>query len=175
MVELVVVIVMLGVLGAMIGPRLLGWTGRDTEASALKLAELLSAAARRDSLSSQRVAIKFDSKRSLVEFQVLSTDGGSVGWAGDPLVADVSLAGVTLSSVAADGVTLDASNWRVEFAGGAARPAIGVVLLGDRGKETYRVDLPSRGSRAIVTSGATPPEGIEPMDLDAAGKGESPW
>jgi hypothetical protein len=90
-------------------------------------------------------------------------------------VPDVGLSTVKLTLATSDGVTLNAASWRVEFSGSSSRPAVGVVLVGDMGKETYRVDLPSRGTRAIVTNSATPPQGIEPLDLDAAGKGETPW
>ncbi|MFA6043993.1 MAG: type II secretion system protein, partial [Phycisphaerales bacterium] len=70
MVELIVVVVMLGVLAGLVGPRLLGWTHRHTEAAALKLADLLSAASRRDTLSSQRVAVDYDAKRGTARMQV---------------------------------------------------------------------------------------------------------
>lgn len=175
MIELIVVVILLSVLVGLITPRMLGWTRRQTEATALKFADLLSAAARRDVLSSQRVAIDFDAKRASARVQVLAISGAQSAWQGDPLVPDVLFNEVALTSITSDGVTLDPSSWRIEFSAGASRPAIGAVLVGDSGKETYRVDLPARGTRAIVTQGETPPQGIEPEDLDAEGKAESSW
>lgn len=175
MVELIVVVVMLGVLAGLVGPRLLGWTHRDTEAAALKLADLLSAAARRDLLSSQRVSIDYDAKRGSARMQVLTVNGRDSSWENDPLVPEVGFGDVKITIATADGVSMNAAGWRVEFSGSVARPAVGVVLAGDRGKETYRVDLASRGARAVVTNSAVPPDGIEPLDLDAAGKEEAPW
>lgn len=175
MIELIVVVVMLGVLAGLVGPRLLGWTHRDTEAAALKLADLLSAAARRDTLSSQRVALDYDAKRGSARMQVLTVSGQGSSWADDPLVPEVGFGDVKVAAATADGVPQALESWRIEFSGSSARPALGVVLVGDQGKETYRVDLPSRGTRAVVTVGATPPAGIEPIDLDAAGKGETSW
>lgn len=175
MIELIVVVILLGVLVGLSTPRLLGWTRRETEAAGLRLGELLSAAARRDLLGSQRVEVDFDAGRGSARMQVLVVQDGQTFWRGETLVPEVALGGVTIASVTADGVTLDPSSWRVEFSGGRARPAIGVVLVGDKGKETYRVDLPARGTRAIVTAGDEPPEGIAPEDLDAEGKGETAW
>jgi len=176
-VELIVVIVILVVVAGAVAPRISAITGRATRASAEHAAQVLSAAARRDSLTSQRIALDYDGTR--LRMLVLD-ESYKDPWREDPLTPAADLSTVRVSEVLADTAPLDPTRWRVEFPQNTPRPALRLVLTDSRGRDPWRVELASRGGRAVVTPGdrAADAQAIEiddAIDLDATGKSSEPW
>ena len=166
------VVVILVVLAGAIGPRLAAMGGREVRASALSVGDLVSVAARRDALTSQRVALEYDGERS--RFVLMTVDAASPGvWREDKLMPPLDL-GDTRLEASVDGVGLDAKGWRVEFPQGSRRPALQILLSDAKNKEHWRVELPSSAAHAAVSAGNSLGMSDQAVDLDAGG-GTSPW
>jgi prepilin-type N-terminal cleavage/methylation domain-containing protein len=179
-VELIVVVVILAVLAAAVAPRLASMGGRETRASAMAVGDLVSVAARRDALTSQRVAIEFNGdKGRLVLMTVDSAPSGSgapqAEWREDRLIPPVLLGNSKITDALMDGVALDARAWRVEFPQGGRRPGLELILSDAKGTEHWRVDLPSSAAHAAISAGNALGMSDQAVDLDAGGGGTSPW
>jgi type II secretory pathway pseudopilin PulG len=180
LIEVIVVVVILAVLAAVIAPRIISPAGQQTRASALAIGELVSAAARRDTLTSQRIALDFDRDKQRLTLMTLVTSTGdtpTTEWREDRLIRHVDLiADTRLEEALADGVALDAKGWRVEFPQGGRRPALELVFSDPFNKEHWRVELPSGAFHAAVHQGQFS-DGVtdQSIDLDATGGGTAPW
>lgn len=172
-VEIIVVLVILSVLAAAVVPRLAAMSGRQARADAEAVAELLSIAARRDELTSQRVALDFDAERG--SLRLLTRRADAADWRPDPLAPDAQLRGSFLESVESEGVDLDPDRWRIEFQQSGRRPPVTLVVTDDRKRDSWRVTLPVGASRAALAPAASrlAPDGS--IDLDAVGRSEEPW
>ena len=171
-VEVIVVLVLLGILAAAVAPRLATLTGRQTRADAQAVAELLSIAARRDSLTNQPVAIEYDAGQA--RLRMLTRRGVTAEWRSDPLAPDAELKASFVESAETDGMDLNPERFRVEFAGALRRPSLSIVLADQSKRESWRVSLAPGASRAVITPASVRiTDGS--IDLDAAGKGEEPW
>src|SRR5258706_8186962 len=107
MVELIVVVVILVILAAAVGPRLAAMGGREVRASAMEVGDLISVAARRDALTSQRVAIEFEGDKSrlvLMTMDVAPSQGGSplAEWREDKLIPPVLLGSTKITDASTD-------------------------------------------------------------------------
>lgn len=176
------VVIILAVLAGAIGPRLAAMGGREVRASALEVGDLVSVAARRDALTSQRVALEFEGDRG--RLVLLTMDGGSSAdgsarppgeWREDTLIPAVTLGNARITDALTDGVALDPRGWRVEFPQGARRPALELILSDVKGKEHWRVELPSSAAHAAVSPGNALGMNDQSVDLDATGGGTTPW
>jgi hypothetical protein len=178
-VEVIVVVVLIALLAVVTVPRLASMTGRQVRASAESLGDLLSMAARRESLSSQQVSVEYNETNHSIVLMALvpeTMEGGSAAmWRVDRLAPPVSLGDSVISMVVADGATLDPRRWRVEFTPGVRRPAVAIALTGGNGKETWRVELPSLADHAVVNAGSEARVIEGAVDLDATGAGSAPW
>jgi type II secretory pathway pseudopilin PulG len=175
-IELIVVGVLLAVLAGVAAPRMASFLGRQVRADAAAVGEMLSAAARRDALVSQPLALDYDGEAGVLRVLVLTQAQDGARWAEDRLMPSVVLAGAVLEHAAADGAGLNQSGWWVEFPQGGRRPGIELVLASDRSKERWQVVLPSGASQAVVrpaVEGAPLASGA--VDLDDAGQGSAPW
>ncbi|PKP96301.1 MAG: hypothetical protein CVT74_17435, partial [Alphaproteobacteria bacterium HGW-Alphaproteobacteria-13] len=70
LVEMIVVIVLIGVIVSVIAPRFAGAARRRADDTARAAALLLSAAAYRDTVGSERLALEFDGSRRTLELLV---------------------------------------------------------------------------------------------------------
>jgi prepilin-type N-terminal cleavage/methylation domain-containing protein len=178
-VEVIVVVVILVILAAAVGPRLAAMGGREVRASAMEVGELVSVAARRDALTSQRVAIEFEGDKGrlvLMTVDAAPAGGGAVAqWREDRLIPPVMLGKTKIADALMDGVSLDARGWRVEFPQGGRRPALELILSDAKGKEHWRVELPSSAAQAAIAPGNALGMSDQAIDLDASGGGTSPW
>jgi prepilin-type N-terminal cleavage/methylation domain-containing protein len=180
LIEVLVVVVILVVLAGALVPRLASMGGREVRASAVAVGDLVSVAARRDALTSQRVALQFDADSGSLALMTMQTSSRDTGapmtpeWHQDRLMPRVQL-GDTIMQASTDGVALDAKGWRVEFPQGGRRPALAIVLSDGAGKEHWRVDLPSIAAHAVVSSGNAQGMSDQTVDLDATGGGTAPW
>jgi len=176
LIEVIVVVVLLAVVAALAVPRLAGFGGGRGRVAGEALGELLSVAARRDELTSQRIALDGDAARVRLLALVVPDAGGPPEWRSDVLIPDVELGGAVVTGVAADGVELDPKRWRVEFPQTSRRPSMRVLVAEASSRETWRVEMASSGSRATVVregSGASAADGS--IDLDLAGRGDQAW
>ncbi len=185
-VELVVVIVIVSIVAGLVIPRITSWKSRQGELSVYAVADLLSAAAKRDVYSTQPAAVEFDAKGGLrlMALQVTnaaSFDPGAEVWVQDPLTPAANLAGVHLLAGAAGPQELDPKKFRVEFPGaGGAQGRPGVALLfGDDEGQRWLVKLPPMGTRAEVVPNAAakglPTIDADAIDLDATGMRDEAW
>jgi type II secretory pathway pseudopilin PulG len=177
MVEIIVVVVILGVLAGLMVPRVISTSGREARRAAEAAAEVLSAAARRDSLSTQRVAIDFDGSLGTLKLVKMGTNArGEASWVDDQLAPRAEMGSAIVTSALSDALTLDAAGqFRVEFPVMGRRPDLTFVIEDSRRRETYRVVLSSSAVRARVVMPGQSTEASAVVDLDAQGKGEQAW
>ncbi len=182
LVELVVVLVIMSVLAGVIAPRLLAGASRSAEAEVYKTAELVSAAGRRDTLTSQQIAIDFDgSTFRLMVLRMPSAADAARGvapeWVRDSMTMPVELKDARLVSVTADGAEVDVKKFRIEFTQNGQRPSVLIVLTQSDGRSSWTVVLPSGAFRARVISREDrfADQEVTSVDLDQAGKAEEPW
>lgn len=178
MVELLVVTVILVVLAGAMLPRLGSGDSRRVRAVAESMADLLSVAARRDALTSQRVCLDFEQESAGARLLVYTVrDDGSAEWREDPLSARVPTEGAVVQSVVVNGIELDTRNFRVEFAPTDRRPIVVMTVADASGRFPWRVELSANGARALARpfDPAAPPAADGTIDLDASGMEDSPW
>lgn len=183
LVETLIVVVIVAILAAVVAPRLSAITQRPARGAALALGELLTAAAQRDALTSQPLAIEFDTASNTVALLAPARgtrldEAASGALARDAIIQPADLGEARVVEVLADGAMVDASaGFRIEFRSGALRPSI-TVLLSDRrdpdGVDPVVVELAADASRAVVRTLGVQGES-DAIDLDAMGKGEEPW
>jgi prepilin-type N-terminal cleavage/methylation domain-containing protein len=184
-IEVIVVVVILGVLAAVAVPRLMAIRGSEAQAAAERIADLLSIAARRDTLTSQRLAVEFDGDAGELRLLTMSSPPDQAAapslqvWRVDRLAPVARLGDALLHEATAGSTTLDPRRWRVEFPQHTIRPALGLVVSDGEELAFRRIDLPSYGTRAVVTPGRTLSagalEGAGFVDLDAIGQGDAAW
>ncbi len=184
LVELVVVLIILAILAGVIAPRLLSGSSRTAEADVRRAAELVSTAGRRDSLTSQQLAIDYDGASSTLRLLVLrlpsavdAARGAPAEWVDDPLAMRVELKDVKLLSATTDGAELDPRKFRVEFKQAAVRPSLVMVFGPSEDRPAWTVSLTPGAYRAQVISGEDRFADVDQttIDLDLAGKSEEPW
>lgn len=195
MIELIVVVVMLGVLGGLIVPRMMSTERRRAQARVEALAGMLTVVAQREALASHRMRLSYDEKRGTVRLDALRVIGaqgermggravlGEADWRPDPLAPAVELAGVSLAEVRFDGRPADDRKWQVEFVPGVPRALIEMVVqMDERGGRPGRVWLvellPYAPEADVVTVGAggvTEGRRARSVDLDDLGRGEVEW
>lgn len=183
-VELLVVLIMLTILAGVIAPRLVSGSSRSAEADVRRAAELMSTAGRRDTLTSQQIAIDYDGATSTMRMLVLrlpsaadAARGSEPEWVDDRMTMRVELKDVRLLSATADGAELDARRFRVEFKQSGVRPGLVLMFGQDADKPLWTVSLPPGAFRARVSAGMGDiADGEQAMiDLDQVGKAEEPW
>ncbi len=186
-IELVVVIVIISVVAGLVIPRITSWKSRQGELSVNAVADVLSAAAKRDTYSTQPAALVYDGGSSGIRLMALqvnnarSFDPGAETWVQDPLTPVANLDGVKLLAGAAGSTELDVRKFRVEFPGaGGAQGRPGVALLfGDDQGQRWLVRLAPSGTRAEVIPNAAnkglPTADVDAIDLDATGLRDEAW
>ena len=186
MIELVVVVVILTILAAAIAPRLMQAGSRRADGEITAVVDLVSAAARRDSLSSQRIALDFNAEtqgqpgrlRVMGFFPPPPTDPfGQSEWREDLLIPGVNLENTVLQAASADGVEVDPRKFRIELKQSIRRPELMITLAVPSSGMRWTIRLASGAARATVGDAtaldATGPAGS--IDLDANGRSEDPW
>jgi prepilin-type N-terminal cleavage/methylation domain-containing protein len=187
LVELIAVIVLIGVLGAMVVPRLVGSGRRTAEREAQQVAALISAAARREALAGEAVAVQYDGPSASFGVQVRRTGGARGGrtrqWIDDPLVPPIALEALQLRRATADGLALPSQSWRVEFPPTEPRPALWLLLVepGEPESSGWQIEaLPEELNAAAIPAdqrarGGGADLAWRRIDLDAQGRGDKPW
>jgi type II secretory pathway pseudopilin PulG len=203
-VEAIVVIVIIGVLAGVTVPRLMGGQARRAALEADALANLLSLAAQRSSISSRPMAVVFEEEdrrfslrvetRSVEEDQPARWDlaamirpvpldasdldrlviGGREGFSALAPAARAAKAGTT----AADGALPRGP--RIDFDPARAREPVSIVLtLSDSSGRAWQIDLLPGQTSATVRPLENPSQWRPPetsaIDLDETGLRETPW
>lgn len=181
LIELVVAIVILAVMVGLIVPRLLSTTERRTRAEVESVTDVVTVAARRASLATQRVALVYDSGIGLrVMIQrakdLTSFQPGNLQWVYDPLAPTSTLEGVSITSATLDGKQLAGSGWLVDFFPASRQPDLSIGLEDSSGRP-WTIVLTGDSVQARAFQGAPAQVGVRTsaIDLDAGGKGDQPW
>lgn len=177
LIELIVVVVLLGIMAAIITPRLFESASRRAGACARELTTLLSVAAHRDSLGADRLALEYDAPARTLRMLMLRSGDGEAQWRVDPLVSEVVIPADATLAAFADGRALDASAWRIAMPPTEPRPTIELRLsLAGARSEGWAITLFSAASSAnLQAPGAAARAALTSIDLDAAGVGNMPW
>ncbi|HRJ50608.1 MAG TPA: type II secretion system protein, partial [Phycisphaerales bacterium] len=111
LVELIVALVILAILSGVVIPRLASGSSRTAEAEVRRAAELISAAGRRDTLTSQQLAVDFDGTTfTLMIFRRPSPADAAKGltaeWLRDAMTMPVELKDARVVAAVSDGMDL---------------------------------------------------------------------
>ncbi len=183
LVELTVVIVILGVIAGLVGPRMVRRDSRQADQTVGRVASLLDSAARRVAMSSDPVQIEFDDEAR--EIRVLSRvreEGFRQSWDRrerwhvDPLIPPVALGDVQVGEVMLDSRRIRDKAWRIQFGGADGTPNVSIDFRTDSPVRAWTVVLAGASGRAVAGSlkdfATMAPTFV---DLDDAGKRVSPW
>jgi prepilin-type N-terminal cleavage/methylation domain-containing protein len=182
--ELVVVLVVLAVLAALAVPRLLASTNRKGRTEAEAVASLLTQAARRQMLTTVRVAVAYDdhdravSVVSLKPSDFSNFDDMERVWVSDPLLPRVNLEELDVVSAVSNTAALQAQNFRAELSDAGSRVSFSMIVRDRTTGTEWTIALPLTADHAVLTEGRdlrdlqTDPDTI---DLDDAGRRDSPW
>jgi prepilin-type N-terminal cleavage/methylation domain-containing protein len=174
--ELIIVVILIGIMSAMVFPRLVGNRSREFNLIVEKVADVVLMFAHRNATSNQPAAIRFDSE--VMQFELLAKvkEDGERFWKLDPLATPIKLPTwleEDALEIYVDGEFTDTSVWPITAAPGESRPLIEVRINWD--SRTAVISLPPH---AIGPSVWIDDEGTEPMmpiDLDAEGRGQEEW
>lgn len=175
------VVVILGVLVALVAPRVGNLGGRAARADAQSVAELLSIAARRDDVTNQRIALVYNSEDGRIRMLVFAKGPeGNMQWREDMLAQAAELRATDIYSLYTDGQDVNSQEWRIEFAQSSRRPAVELTLRSTTSTDRWKVALGAGSTRASITAvdDSDIPGVINDqttIDLDSIGKAEEPW
>lgn len=184
LIELIVVIVLLTVIAGAIVPRLVTTEARRAETSVKNIAALLSAAAHRDAVGGDSIAIVHDGKAGQMTLETLrrAESTAAAEWKRDRFTQPVEFDQVRVRQALIDGREASGNEWRIEFTPVEQRPTVELIVeSGAEGKSRawYIELLPYDTSAKIVSmgGGSSVPTStaLRSVDLDASGKGDSAW
>lgn len=178
LIEVIVATVIIAILAAVIAPRFSNVASRRALASVTEFAELVSAAAVRDGITGQAVAMEFDATTGRLALLTPTPDDArraQGAWRSDPLSRPVELDGVSVEAATLDREELDPSHFRVEFPRTEARARFVVVLRQEAGDSRWAVVLSPTGTRALVVAPQEASRDDDVIDLDATGQGGGVW
>lgn len=182
-VEVIVVCLLIAILATLAVPRFAGFALRRADASVREFAELLSLAAAKDQITARGVAVEFDGSTGTLRILSRTRPGSKddptrpveAGWWQDTLTRPVTLDGVRVASVMADGIEQDPSRWRIEFPRTEPRPRLSIVLETLDQQNRWGVVLSSGATRAQVVDPTALNDSADVTDLDASGKAGVSW
>lgn len=181
LIEAIVVVVIISVMAGVVVPRMVvrDRSGVKREVEAVR--SLLSAAAQRDVMTSQLVALHFDAETSTLRVLTLADAdekkprGDDLWpWRVDRLISPVVLTKTSVVRTQADEVALDEDAWLIEMMRGVRRPDLLLELKGD-GERLWCVYLPSKSAAAAAWQGEADEIERVSYDLDAQGKESREW
>lgn len=182
LIELICVILILSVIGGLIVPRISSTDARANEFRARSIAGLFSAVARKDALASEPMRLEYNREERTLELLVLRKREGErrARWVRDSLLPDADVSQLEPRTLYLDGIAQRPDEWTIEFPQNELRPAITLELQPT--DETQRTRLwivellPYETKATLRTAGSeTDPLRNRLVDLDAVGRGDSPW
>jgi prepilin-type N-terminal cleavage/methylation domain-containing protein len=177
LIELVVVIVLLAIFAAAVAPRFLSLGSRRAESEVQAVASLISAAAMRDVLTSQPIALSFDAETarlSMLCVQAASADAVGL-WKQDPIVAPITLSEARIVSIQSGVRTLDPREWRIEFPQIEPREKLTIELADAKDESRWVLILSPTATAAALFPGSEKDLPSDETDLDQIGKEEDSW
>ncbi len=194
--ETIVVVVIVGILAGLIVPRMINVGQRQAEQESASVQRLLSVAAEKCAVWNQTVAVDFSTDPaggarltvwSQVEDAKASADttgAARVRWREDPLVEPVVFERLRVAQAAQDGQILPSGKWRVAFVPGQPRAELTLRLEPkvEADGPMWSVSIAPDQTTAVrdIASGMASGRGptvtqSRSIDLDDAGKGQTPW
>jgi prepilin-type N-terminal cleavage/methylation domain-containing protein len=192
--EIIVCIVILGLIATAIVPRVLNVGRRQADLEAGRVQRLLSVVAEKCSVWNEAVAVDYSADKSQLSVWTRRADtkagadatgSARVKWEMDGLVEPVVLDRLRLAQAAQDGQILPGGKWRVAFIPGQPRPELTFQLepKAEQDGPRWMVTLAPDQATAVRSAGEDSlhsgklPMGAESrsIDLDDAGKGQTPW
>lgn len=191
LIEAIAAVIIIGIVAGLVAPRLLSGT-RRAESEVKAFASLLSAAAQRDAIGSERLMVRFEPGEARegtvpsVGLYVLRwrDDGsrfGSVAWRPDPMVPTLRLNEIEVRQVTLGSVQERGGAWVLEFPETEPRYPLQLELGmkdGDRQSSRWWVSLSSYATAARVFRSEAElrsPAAVTAVDLDGLGMGERAW
>ena len=175
LVELIVVVVIIGVLSGVIIPRIMQRSSSAEAREAQRVADLLSAMANRESLSSQSVWLTWDKEASRLEVLTPATDpNDDEAMRPERLIPGVHLELLSLVESVVDSHELDEEEWVFQTAPGLPRPLLTLRLEAMSGRE-WSIVLEPQSTVARVFLGDESAEVLRSVDLDEEGKRDQAW
>jgi prepilin-type N-terminal cleavage/methylation domain-containing protein len=178
LVEVILVVVIMSLFAGLIIPRMAGITKSKERLVVTSAADLLSAFAYRDSITSGSAAIEYDgSNRNLM---LLGARGGNsteepLTWQRDPLAPIVRIPDSIDIRALSDGELLPETNWSITAREDGTRPEVQFEISGK--KIEARISLPTwaQGPYVVESDALTVPRVPDSIDLDATGQGRDTW
>ena len=178
--EIIVVVLVIAIFGAMIIPRMAGSQKRKFRAVVEQVADMMTMYAQREQLQQQPVGLRYDREAHQLILEVQDRDANATVviavWTPDTFARPISLPEwVTLLDVLADGESVSIDEWPLATTPSQPRPTISIILEGTDDLNAT-VTLASHAIVPVHTGmpGATP-KSFEPVDLDGAGRAREEW
>lgn len=188
MIELIVVVVILAVAAGAIVPRAMSTPARTAERAALQIRDLLSAAASRAALTSQRILVDYSAQAERMMVWSMTPTSEALGdasdfsakfeWREETLISPVDTEGLEVVSAWLGQAPLDAKAFRVELSSDTPREALTIVLSRAGQASAWRLELDGPATSATfrrTTRDDAAPTRTRRLDLDENGMAEAPW
>jgi len=185
MIEMIVVVLLIGIVGAIVVPRLVGSSSRRADQECEDVRRLISVAASRSALSGQTVLVRYDGADGVMEalpqVEIETSEGTRSEWKRDLMMPSVRLDALRFRRGTADAQALGSSGWSVMFTGGEPRPQLWLAFAPVNAEESagWQVEiLPEEtgaSRRRMNQMSRASGSGLYRVDLDAAGQGERAW
>lgn len=181
LIEAIVVVIIVSVMAGVMVPRMMSRDRSGAKREIEKVRALLSAAAQRDVMTSQLVALHYDSETSMLRVLTLADAdekkprGDDLWpWRSDRLIPSVEIGVLELVRATTDEIVMDDDEWLIELIRGVRRPDL-LLEFEDSYAKSWFVFLPSKGANAAAWTGEADEIERVAIDLDAEGKGDREW
>jgi len=174
--EIIVVIIIIGVMSSMIIPRLSGNQQREFNLAVERVNDVVLMFAHRVSTSNQAAALRYDPDKGLFTLLAKVEEADGYYWGFDPLAEPVKLPSWLESdaiTIFVDGEITDTMQWPVTTTPGESRPLIEVAMHWN--DHAALISLPSHAMGPNIWFDGVGTQPLEPIDLDAQGRGREEW
>ena len=174
--EMIVVIIVLGIMSSMIIPRVTGTRGREFNLTVDRVADVVLMFAHRVSSSNKPAGLRYNAESMQFELLQKFEVEDERFWDIDPLAQPVVLpTWLDQDSLAifVNGELTDTSHWPFTTTPGETRPLVEVVLQWE--DRNAIINLPSHAIGPNIWFDGTGIDHLEPVDLDAEGRGREEW
>ncbi len=173
---MIVVIIVIGIMTAMVIPRLSGNRNREFNLLVDQVSDIVLMFAHRSSTSNQPSGIRYDSELHQFELLAKFNEDGDKYWDIDPLALPILFPKwIDENDVELfiDGELMDTSQWPITVAPGEVRPLIEVSLGWESRHALISLSSHSIGPSVWLDGNGSDP--LVPIDLDAQGRGREEW
>ena len=174
--EMIVVIIVLGIMSSMVIPRLTGTRGREFNLTVDRVADVVLMFAHRVSTSNKPSGLRFNTEAMQFELLQKVEIEGERFWDIDPLAQPVVLpTWLDQESLAIfiNGELTDTSHWPITTTPGEIRPLVEVILRWE--DQNAVIKLASHAIGPTIWVDGSGVALLEPIDLDAEGRGREEW